>query len=128
MVVAAVCWSSGGFLVRQLAITDAWKIVFWRGAFMTLFVVGVLVALHARAILKEAVPLRTWVAMTVAFGGIVVMFAPGRGRRASAGQPARARRRAASPSTSDLKRLPGARIPGAFVRYDPQTVATTRSR
>ncbi|MEO8537937.1 MAG: DMT family transporter, partial [Betaproteobacteria bacterium] len=113
-----------------LAITDAWEIVFWRSAFMTLFVVGVLVALHGRAtpraviaagapglvagaflagtffffiasltrttvantnilmsvspflvavagraILKEAVPLRTWVAMTVAFGGIVVMFA-----------------------------------------------------
>jgi drug/metabolite transporter (DMT)-like permease len=130
MVVAAICWSSGGLLVRQLSITGAWEIVFWRSVFMTLFVVGVLIALHrrampravlhaglpgllagaflagtffffigsltrttvantnilmsvspflaalaARVILKEPVPLRTWLAMLVAFGGIVVMFA-----------------------------------------------------
>jgi drug/metabolite transporter (DMT)-like permease len=130
MVVAATCWSSGGFLVRQLSITNAWEIVFWRSLFMALFVVGVLVALHgrampravvaagwpgivsgtflagtffffiasltrttvantnvlmsvspflaalaARAILREPVPLRTWLAMAVAFAGIVVMFA-----------------------------------------------------
>jgi drug/metabolite transporter (DMT)-like permease len=130
MLVAALCWSSGGFLVRQLSIVDAWEIVFWRSLFMTLFVVGVLIALHGRAmpravrdagvpgfvagaflagtffffigsltrttvantnilmsvtpflaalaargLLKEAVPLRTWVTMLAAFAGIVVMFA-----------------------------------------------------
>ena len=130
MVVAAICWSSGGLLVRQLSITNAWEIVFWRSLFMTLFVVGVLdraarprdaarrraagmpgivagvflagtffffigsltrttvantnvlmsvspflAALAARWILKEPVPLRTWIAMVVAFAGIVVMFA-----------------------------------------------------
>jgi drug/metabolite transporter (DMT)-like permease len=130
MVVAAICWSSGGLLVRQLSIVGAWEIVFWRSLFMTLFVVGVLTALHGRAmpravrnagvpgvvagaflagtffffigsltrttvantnilmsvspflaalaarwILKERVPRRTWVAMLVAFAGIVVMFA-----------------------------------------------------
>jgi len=130
MVVAAICWSSGGLLVRQLSIVDAWEIVFWRSLFMTIFVVGVLVALHGRAmpravrdagmpgvvagaflagtffffigsltrttvantnilmsvspflaalaargILKEPVPRRTWIAMIVAFAGIVVMFA-----------------------------------------------------
>lgn len=130
MVVAAVCWSSGGFLVRQLSITDAWQIVFWRSAFMTVFVAGVLGALHrgnvARAvrsigapgvlagaflagtfffyigsltrttvantnvlmsvspflaalagrwILREAVPPRTWIAMSIAVAGVVVMFA-----------------------------------------------------
>jgi drug/metabolite transporter (DMT)-like permease len=130
MVVAAICWSSGGLLVRQLSIVGAWEIVFWRSVFMTLFVVGVLIALHrrampravrdaglpgvfagiflagtffcfigsltrttvantnilmsvspflaalaARGILKEPVPRRTWVAMAVAFAGIVVMFA-----------------------------------------------------
>ena len=46
MVVAAICWSSGGFLVRQLSITDAWEIVFWRSVFMAFFVLGVLVAMH----------------------------------------------------------------------------------
>jgi len=130
MVVAATCWSTGGFLVRQLSIVNAWEIVFWRSLFMTLFVAGVLTAMHrrampravldaglpglvsgaflagtffffigsltrttvantnilmsvspflaalaARAILKEPVPPRTWMAMFAAFAGIVVMFA-----------------------------------------------------
>jgi drug/metabolite transporter (DMT)-like permease len=130
MVIAAICWSSGGYLVRQLSITGAWEIVFWRSLFMSLFVAGVLAVLHgrrmpralhaggwpvlvsglflagtffffiasltrttvantnvlmsvspflaalaARLVLKEPVPLRTWVAMAVAFGGIVTMFA-----------------------------------------------------
>jgi drug/metabolite transporter (DMT)-like permease len=48
MLVAATCWSSGGYLVRQLSITDAWEIVFWRSVFMALFVAGVLVAMHGR--------------------------------------------------------------------------------
>ncbi|HEY8241946.1 MAG TPA: DMT family transporter [Casimicrobiaceae bacterium] len=129
MVVAAICWSSGGFLVRQLALRDAWEIVFWRSVFMAFFVLGVLVAMHrgrtvaairavgwpglaagaflacefflfiasltrttvantfvlmsvspfltaiaARLVLRERVPMRTWIAMAVAFAGIVVMF------------------------------------------------------
>ena len=130
MVVAAICWSSGGLLVRALSITNAWEIVFWRSLFMALFVAGVLVALHGRRmpravlavgrpgllsgfflagtffffigsltrttvantfvlmsvspflaaiagrmLLNERVPARTWVAMVVAFVGIIVMFA-----------------------------------------------------
>jgi len=130
MVIAATCWSSGGYLVRQLSISGAWEIVFWRSLFMSLFVAGVLVAMHGRRtaralaasgwpalvsgaflagtffffiasltrtsvantnvlmsvspflaalagrlILKEPVPPRTWLAMSIAFGGIVVMFA-----------------------------------------------------
>jgi drug/metabolite transporter (DMT)-like permease len=130
MVVAAICWSSGGLLVRALSIANAWEIVFWRSLFMTLFVAGVLLVLHGRRMpqaviavgqpglvsgiflagtffffigsltrttvantfvlmsvspflaaiagrlfLREVVPLRTWIAMTVAFAGIVVMFA-----------------------------------------------------
>jgi drug/metabolite transporter (DMT)-like permease len=130
MLTAAVCWSSGGYLVRQLAIVDAWQIVFWRSLFMTLFVAGVLAVMHGRAtprairgvgvpglfagaflagtfffyigsltrttvantnvlmsvspflaalaarwILRERVPIRTWLAMGAAFAGIAVMFA-----------------------------------------------------
>jgi drug/metabolite transporter (DMT)-like permease len=52
MIVAAICWSSGGLLVRQLSIVDAWEIVFWRSLFMTLFVIGVLTALHRRRMLR----------------------------------------------------------------------------
>jgi drug/metabolite transporter (DMT)-like permease len=130
MLIAATCWSSGGYLVRQLAMVDAWQIVFWRSLFMTLFVAGVLVAMHGRRapravrsvgvpgivagaflagtfffyigsltrttvantnvlmsvspflaalasrfVLDERVPVRTWAAMSVAFVGVVVMFA-----------------------------------------------------
>ncbi len=129
MVVAALCWSSGGFLVRAQSLTDPWEIVFWRSTFMVLFVTGVLAAMHrgrtvaairavgwpglasgvflactffffiasltrttvantfvlmsigpftaalaGRLFLREAVPARTWVAMAIAFAGIVVMF------------------------------------------------------
>ncbi|MBK6335698.1 MAG: DMT family transporter [Betaproteobacteria bacterium] len=130
MIVAAICWSSGGILVRQLSITNAWEIVFWRSVFMALFVAGVLGVMHGRRlpqavvaagkpgllagfflagtffffiasltrttvantfvlmsvspflaalagrlILREPVPLRTWLAMAVAFAGVVIMFA-----------------------------------------------------
>ncbi len=129
MIVASVCWSTGGLLVRQLSITSAWEIVFWRSLFMTLFVAGVLVVMHGRRmpaavraaglpgilaglflagtffffigsltrttvantfvlmsvspflaalagwfVLRERVPARTWVAMGIAFAGILVMF------------------------------------------------------
>ena len=48
MIVAAACWSTGGLLVRQLSITNAWEIVFWRSLFMSLFVAGVLLVMHGR--------------------------------------------------------------------------------
>ena len=130
MIAAAVCWSTGGLLIRQVSITNAWEIVFWRSLAMSLFVAATLVVLHkrrapaavaavglpgalsgcflagtffffiasltrttvantfvlmsvspflaalaGRALLRERVPMRTWVAMSVAFAGIVVMFA-----------------------------------------------------
>src|SRR5438093_2603299 len=129
MIVAAACWSSGGILVRELSITSAWEIVYWRSLFMALFVAATLLVLHGRRLptqvaavglpgalsglflagtffffigsltrttvantfvlmsvspflaaiagrllLREAVPWRTWLAMVVAFSGIVVMF------------------------------------------------------
>ncbi len=132
MVVAALCWSTGGILVRQLSITSAWEIVFWRSLFMTLFVAGVLIVMHGRRmpqavvaaglpgvaaglllsgtffffigalthttvantfvlmsvspllaavagwfVLRERVPLRTWVALALAAVGIAVMFGGG---------------------------------------------------
>lgn len=137
MIAAAVCWSTGGLLVRKLSITNAWEIVFWRSLFMAAFVAVVLAAMHgrgmpravraaglpglaaglllaatffffigsitrttvantfvlmsvspflaalaARVVLREPVPARTWIAMAIAFAGIVVMF----GGTADAGQ------------------------------------------
>ena len=130
MVAAAVCWSTGGLLVRMLSFHDAWEIVFWRSLFMATFVAATLFVIHrgqmagavravglpgllsgaflagqfflfiasltrttvantfvlmsvspflaalaARLFLRESVPTRTWIAMAVAFGGMVVMFA-----------------------------------------------------
>lgn len=130
MLIAPVCWSTGGLFVRLLSFADAWEIVFWRSLFMALFVAAALAVMHrgrmpgavravgwpgliagaflagqfflfiasltrttvantfvlmsvspflaalaARLFLRERVPARTWVAMGVAFAGIVVMFA-----------------------------------------------------
>jgi drug/metabolite transporter (DMT)-like permease len=130
MIAAAVCWSTGGILVRQVSITNAWEIVFWRSVAMSIFVAATLVVLHGRGapaavaavgkpgalsglflagtffffiasltrttvantfvlmsvspflaalagrvLLRERVPARTWIAMSVAFAGIVFMFA-----------------------------------------------------
>ncbi|MCC6195407.1 MAG: DMT family transporter [Burkholderiales bacterium] len=129
MIVAAICWSTGGLLVRKLSITSAWEIVFWRSLFMAAFVALVLAVMHgrgmpravrgagmpglvagvllagtffffiasltrttvantfvlmsvspflaalaARVVLKEPVAARTWIAMAIAFAGILVMF------------------------------------------------------
>jgi drug/metabolite transporter (DMT)-like permease len=55
MIVAAICWSTGGILVRQLSITNAWEIVFWRSLFMALFVAGVLLVMHGRAMPRAVI-------------------------------------------------------------------------
>jgi len=38
MTAAGLCWSTGGILVRSVAVTDAWEIVFWRALFMAMFI------------------------------------------------------------------------------------------
>ena len=48
MIAGAICWSTGGLLVRSLSITNAWEIVFWRSFFMSAFVAGVLLVMHGR--------------------------------------------------------------------------------
>ena len=130
MLIAPVCWSTGGLFVRLLSFRDAWEIVFWRSLFMAIFVAIALLVMHrgrmpravlavgwpgllagaflagqfflfiasltrttvantfvlmsispflaalaAKAFLREPVPLRTGIAMAVAFAGIVIMFA-----------------------------------------------------
>ena len=49
MLLAGLCWSTSAIFVRNVATANAWEIVFWRSLFMTLFVAGVLVAMHGRA-------------------------------------------------------------------------------
>ena len=48
MIAGAICWSTGGLLVRQLSIHSAWEIVFWRSLFMAAFVAIVLTVMHVR--------------------------------------------------------------------------------
>ena len=130
MLGATLCWATAGVLVRNMEVTDGWKITFWRSFFMTVFMLLVLTYRHGsggiwqriRAMgwpgvlsgmlfagmmisfilalslttvantlvvgsispfmaavcgylfLGEKVAPRTWFAMTIAIGGIVIMF------------------------------------------------------
>ena len=49
MVSAALCWSLSGILVRKVSVSNPWEIVFWRSAFMTLFMLLVLSRWHGLA-------------------------------------------------------------------------------
>jgi drug/metabolite transporter (DMT)-like permease len=55
MIAAAVCWSTGGILVRQVSITNAWEIVFWRSLAMSAFVAATLTVIHRRDALAAVV-------------------------------------------------------------------------
>jgi drug/metabolite transporter (DMT)-like permease len=46
MVGATLCWASAGVLVRNMALTDAWEITFWRSFFMSIAVAGWLSLQH----------------------------------------------------------------------------------
>jgi len=129
MIGATLCWATAGILVRNMEVTDGWKIAFWRSFFMSVFMLVVLAFQHGghlprriRAMgwpgvvsgflfagmmisfilalslttvantlvvgsispfvaalcgylfLGEKVAPRTWFAMAVAIGGIVIMF------------------------------------------------------
>ena len=46
MVGATLCWATAGILVRNMEVTDGWKITFWRSFFMTGFLLVVLSFQH----------------------------------------------------------------------------------
>jgi drug/metabolite transporter (DMT)-like permease len=48
MLAAGLCWSSGGIIVRSLALKDVWEVVFWRSLFMGAFVAVLLLTLRGR--------------------------------------------------------------------------------
>jgi len=49
MIAAALCWSTGGIFVRNLASTDGFEIVFWRSLFMVVFLFATLAWWHRGA-------------------------------------------------------------------------------
>lgn len=50
MIAAALCWSTGGIFVRNVATTDGFEIVFWRSLFMVAFLFAVLAWWHRGAV------------------------------------------------------------------------------
>ena len=48
MVGATLCWATAGILVRNMEVTDGWRIAFWRSLFMSLFMLVVLLYHHGR--------------------------------------------------------------------------------
>jgi drug/metabolite transporter (DMT)-like permease len=46
MIGATLCWATAGILVRNMHVTDGWKITFWRSFFMTAFMLLVLAFQH----------------------------------------------------------------------------------
>ncbi len=53
MVGAGFCWSTGGILVRNVAITDSWEIVLWRSVFMVPFLFAVLAFWHGKNVFAK---------------------------------------------------------------------------
>ncbi len=53
MVGATLCWATAGILVRNMEVTDGWKIAFWRSSFMTAFLLIVLSFQHGPRLLKR---------------------------------------------------------------------------
>ena len=50
---AGLCWSTGGILIRSVALTDPWEIVFWRSLFLLVFMTGVLALWHRSEVLGK---------------------------------------------------------------------------
>jgi len=50
MIAAALCWSTGGIFVRNVATTDGFEIVFWRSLFMVAFLFATLAWWHRGAV------------------------------------------------------------------------------
>jgi drug/metabolite transporter (DMT)-like permease len=75
MVGATMCWATAGILVRNMEVTDGWKIAFWRSFFMTAFLVVVLCCQHGSRLLQR-VHAMGWpgVMSGLLFAGMMISF------------------------------------------------------
>jgi drug/metabolite transporter (DMT)-like permease len=75
MVGATLCWATAGILVRNMEVTDGWKITFWRSSFMTVFLLVVLSFQHGSRLLHR-VHQMGWpgVISGLLFAGMMICF------------------------------------------------------
>jgi len=75
MIGATLCWASAGVLVRNMDVTDGWKIAFWRSFFMTAFLLVVLSFQHGSRLLQR-VHAMGWpgVVSGLLFAGMMISF------------------------------------------------------
>src|SRR6266404_5074255 len=75
MVGATLCWATAGVLVRNMEITDGWKITFWRSSIMTVFLLVVLSFQHGSRLLYR-VHAMGWpgVMSGLLFAGMMISF------------------------------------------------------
>ncbi|HEX7953376.1 MAG TPA: DMT family transporter, partial [Burkholderiales bacterium] len=75
MVGATLCWATAGILVRNMAVTDGWKITFWRSLFMTAFMLAVLVYRYGRHLPRRILMMGwTGVVTGALFAGMMISF------------------------------------------------------
>jgi len=75
MVGATLCWATAGILVRNMEVTDGWKITFWRSSFMTAFLLAVLSFQHGSRLVQR-VHAMGWpgVVSGLLFAGMMISF------------------------------------------------------
>ena len=75
MIGATLCWASAGVLVRNMEVTDGWKITFWRSSIMAAFLLVVLSVQHGSRLLQR-VHAMGWpgVVSGLLFAGMMICF------------------------------------------------------
>ncbi len=75
MVGATLCWATAGILVRNMEVTDGWKITFWRSSIMTVFLLVVLSFQHGSRLLHR-IHAMGWpgVISGLLFAGMMICF------------------------------------------------------
>ena len=76
MLGATLCWATAGVLVRNMGVTDGWKITFWRSFFMTVFMLLVLAYRHGSGGIWQRIRAMGWpgVLTGMLFAGMMISF------------------------------------------------------
>ena len=76
MLGATLCWATAGVLVRNMEVTDGWKITFWRSLFMTVFMLLVLAYRHGSGGIWQRIRAMGWpgVLSGMLFAGMMISF------------------------------------------------------